>query len=37
MRVAAKDGEKAVSVLSGGGFNVLSEYVQDFAPYLPKA
>jgi len=36
MRVAAKDGEKAVSVLNEGGFNVLAEYVQDLTPYLPK-
>jgi len=37
MRVAAQDGEKAVSVLSDGGFKVLTEYVQDLIPYLPKA
>jgi acetoin utilization protein AcuB len=37
MRVAAQDGEKAVSTLKAGGFNVLTEYVQDITPYLPKA
>jgi len=36
LRVAAKDGDKAVSVLSDGGFKVLTEYVQDLTPYLPK-
>jgi acetoin utilization protein AcuB len=36
LRVAAKDGEKAASVLGTGGFNVLTEYVQDIRPYLPK-
>lgn len=37
MRVAAKDEEKAVSILQEGGFKVLTEYVQDLTPYLPKA
>ena len=37
MRVAAQDGERAVAVLKDGGFNVLTEYVQDITPYLPKA
>ena len=36
MRVAAEDEKKAVSVLSDGGFKVLTEYVQDLTPYLPK-
>lgn len=36
IRVAAQDGEKAVSVLKDGGFNVLTEYVQDITSYLPK-
>lgn len=37
MRVAAQDEQKAVSVLREGGFKVLTEYVQDLTPYLPKA
>jgi len=37
MRVAAKDEEKAVSVLRNAGFKVLTEYVHDLTPYLPKA
>ena len=37
MRVAAEDEKKAVSVLSDGGFKVLTEYVQDLTPYLPDA
>jgi acetoin utilization protein AcuB len=36
MRVAAEDEKKAVSVLSDGGFKVLTEYVQDLTPYLPE-
>jgi acetoin utilization protein AcuB len=36
MRVAAEDGEKAISVLADGGFKVLTEYVQDLTPYLPN-
>ena len=36
MRVAAEDGEKAISVLANGGFKVLTEYVQDLTPYLPN-
>jgi acetoin utilization protein AcuB len=36
MRVAAEDGEKAISVLGDGGFKVLTEYVQDLTPYLPN-
>jgi acetoin utilization protein AcuB len=36
MRVGVEDGEKAVSVLKNGGFKVLTEYVQDLTPYLPK-
>jgi acetoin utilization protein AcuB len=37
MRVPSRDGEKAVSALKDGGFNVLSEYIQDLTPFLPKA
>jgi acetoin utilization protein AcuB len=37
MRVPSRDGEKAISALKQGGFNVLTEYVQDMTPYLPKA
>jgi len=37
IRVSAQDGEKAESVLSDAGFKVLTEYVQDLTPYLPKA
>lgn len=36
MRVGAEDREKAISVLGDGGFKVLTEYVQDFTPFLPK-
>ncbi len=36
MRVGAEDREKAISVLSDGGFKVLTEYVQDLTPFLPK-
>jgi len=36
MRVAAAQGEKAVEVLTGAGFQVLTEYVRDLTPYLPK-
>jgi len=36
MRVSAQDGEKAVAVLSAGGFKVLTEYVEDLTPYLPS-
>jgi acetoin utilization protein AcuB len=36
MRVAAEDGEKAISVLADGGFKVLTEYVHDLTPYLPN-
>ena len=35
LRVAAKDGERAISILKDGGFKVLTEYVQDLTPYLP--
>jgi acetoin utilization protein AcuB len=37
MRVPSRDGEKAISALTSGGFNVLTEYVQDMTPFLPKA
>ncbi|NVM22923.1 MAG: CBS domain-containing protein [Desulfobacterales bacterium] len=37
MRVAAVDGEKAVSALTGAGFKVLTKYVEDLTLYLPKA
>ncbi len=36
MRVAAEDGDKAISVLTGGGFKVLTEYIKDLTPYLPN-
>ena len=36
MRVGAEDGEKAITALSDGGFKVLTEYVKDLTPYLPK-
>jgi acetoin utilization protein AcuB len=36
MRVGAEDGDKAIKALSDGGFNVLTEYVKDIMPYLPK-
>ncbi len=37
LRVSAEDERKAVSSLSEAGFAVLTEYVQDLTPYLPKA
>jgi acetoin utilization protein AcuB len=37
LRVSAADEQKAVSALSEAGFSVLTEYVQDLTPYLPKA
>jgi len=36
MRVADEDGEKAISVLTDGGFKILTEYVRDLTPYLPN-
>jgi acetoin utilization protein AcuB len=36
MRVAADEGKKAVESLTRAGFKVLTEYVQDLTPYLPK-
>jgi acetoin utilization protein AcuB len=36
MRVAAEDQEKAVSALTDAGFRVLTGYVDDLTPYLPK-
>ncbi|MBN1842289.1 MAG: CBS domain-containing protein [Deltaproteobacteria bacterium] len=36
MRVAAADKEKAVSALTDSGFRVLTTYVRDLTPYLPK-
>jgi len=36
MRVAAEDGDKAISVLTEGGFKVLTEYIKDLTPYLPN-
>jgi len=35
LRVGATDGEKAISALTGAGFKVLTEYVEDLNPYLP--
>lgn len=37
MRVGAEDEDKAIKALSEGGFKVLTEYVKDLTPYLPKA
>ena len=37
MRVAAADQEKAVTALTNAGFRVLTGYVEDLTPYLPKA
>jgi acetoin utilization protein AcuB len=37
MRVAAEDGDRAIAVLTEGGFKVLTEYVSDLTPYLPSA
>jgi len=37
MRVGARDGEKAISALTKAGFKVLTEYVEDLSPYLPRA
>lgn len=37
MRVAADDGEKAISSLKAAGFHVLTEYTKDISPYLPGA
>jgi acetoin utilization protein AcuB len=36
MRVAAEDGEKAIEVLTQGGFKILTEYIKDLTPYLPN-
>jgi acetoin utilization protein AcuB len=35
LRVGAADGEKAMSALTGAGFKVLTEYIEDLGPYLP--
>jgi acetoin utilization protein AcuB len=35
LRVGAAYGEKAISALTGAGFKVLTEYVEDLSPYLP--
>ena len=36
MRVVAEDEGKAISVLTDGGFKILTEYIQDLTPYLPN-
>jgi len=36
MRVPFEDKEKAISVLTDGGFKILTEYVRDLTPYLPN-
>jgi len=36
MRVDLEDKDRAISALSDSGFKVLSEYVHDLTPYLPK-
>ncbi len=35
LRVGAANGQKAISALTGAGFKVLTEYVDDLTPYLP--
>jgi acetoin utilization protein AcuB len=35
IRVGAADGEKAIAALTGAGFKVLTEYIDDLGPYLP--
>lgn len=37
IRVAARDKEKAIAGLQTAGFGVLTQYVEDLSPYLPKA
>lgn len=37
LRVAAADGDKAISALEAGGFKVMTRYVKDLTPYLPRA
>lgn len=36
MRVPSRDGDKAISALKAGGFNVMTKYEQDLTPFLPK-
>ncbi|MDM8536304.1 CBS and ACT domain-containing protein [Desulfobacterales bacterium HSG17] len=36
IRVAAEYSQTAVKVLQEGGFSVLTEFVEDLSPYLPK-
>ena len=36
MRVKLEDKDKAMRALGDAGFEILSEYVQDLTPYLPK-
>jgi hypothetical protein len=36
MRVKLEDKDKAMKVLGDAGFKILSEYVNDLTPYLPK-
>ncbi|MBW1841681.1 MAG: CBS domain-containing protein, partial [Deltaproteobacteria bacterium] len=36
MRVAAVDGENAISALKAAGYSVLTEYAADISAYLPK-
>jgi len=36
VRVAARDGQRAISSLKENGFNVFTEYIDDITPYLPK-
>lgn len=36
VRVSSKDGEKAINALKQSGYKVLTEYVEDITPYLPK-
>lgn len=36
MRVGTADAERAIHVLKAAGYNVLTGYVKDLTPYLPK-
>jgi acetoin utilization protein AcuB len=36
MRVRLEDKDKAMKALAGAGFKIMSEYVKDLTPYLPK-
>ncbi len=36
LRVEAEFGDKAVQVLTGAGYKVITEYIEDHTPFLPK-